>query len=58
MNENTATAHSHVRKHLGDSVPLWGLLWQDLQEAAVLVQPHVVLPANRHSLNGEGFSEE
>ena len=41
-----------------DSIPLWRLLWQDLQEATVLVQPHVVLPANRHSLNGEGFSEE
>ena len=30
---------------------------QDLQETPVLVQPHVVLPADRHSTEG-GFSEE
>ena len=33
-------------------------LVQDLQETTVLVQPHVVLPANRDPLEGEGFSEE
>ena len=41
-----------------DSIPLWRLLWQDLQEATVLVQPHVVLPTNSHPPKGEGFSEE
>ena len=41
-----------------DSIPLWRLLWQVLQEAAVLVQPHVVLPVNCHSSNREGFLEE
>ena len=41
-----------------NSVPLWRLLLQDLQETPVPVQPHVVLPTNRHSTEGEGFSEE
>ena len=41
-----------------DSIPLWRLLRQDLQETTVLVQPHVVLPADRHPPEGEGFSEE
>ena len=41
-----------------NSIPLWRLLWQDLQETPVLVQSHVVLLADHHSLEGEGFSEE
>ena len=57
MNENTATAHSHARKHLRIA-SLWRLLLQDLQEIPVLVQPHVVLPADHQSMEGEGFSEE
>ena len=40
-----------------NSIPLWRLLLQDLQETPVLVQPHVVLLDNRHSTKG-GFSEE
>ena len=48
MNENTANAHGHARKHLGIAFLCGGCFWQDLQEAAVLVLPHVVLPTNSH----------
>ena len=57
MNENTATALSHVRKHLGIAF-LCGGCYCKIYKKPVLVQPHVVLPADRQSPEGEGFSEE
>ena len=58
MNENMATALSQCEEAPRDSLPQRRLLQQDLQETTVLVQPHVVLPANRDPPEGEGFPEE
>ena len=52
MNENTATALSHARKHLGIAFFYGGCYCK------IYKKPHVVSPADRHSLEGEGFSEE
>ena len=58
MNKNTATAHSHARKHFGIAFLCGGCYGKTYKKPQFLYnQPHVVLPTNSHPPKGEGFSE-
>ena len=57
MNENTATALSHARKHLGIAF-LCGGCYGKIYKKPQFLHNHIVLPADHHPLEREGFSEE